>query len=120
MIDVYDLMRRIVDRQEVEGIASAVRATTEGLADCWDECSDENARRRSENPYRAALKNELGIHAPTLPTRTQRMFVVTVDDAELAAMQIIVATLDELDDRTQNRVIKYISERVAYETQAQH
>lgn len=124
MIDVHHLTQDIVGRNEVGGIASAVRATTEGLSRCWDDCAGALADDR--NPYRLALELTDGPTEPRIefvdepeaksnPERDtrQRHLFTTVDDDELAAMQIVVQALDGLDQRAQNRVITYISERMA-------
>lgn len=130
MIDVHHLAQDIVGRNEVGGIASAVRATTEGLARCWDDCTDETPgdQNTPTNPYRLALdptpdgpkspRVEFVIDeaVPVEPTAydTRRfIFTITTEDEELAAMQILVQALDGLDQRAQNRVITYISERMA-------
>lgn len=129
MIDVHHLAQDIVGRNEVGGIGSAVRATTEGLSRCWDDCAavvlDAVRRRPNEpidqNPYRLALELTDGPNAPRVefvdeplpPGDMRHVFITSVDDDELAAMQIVVQALDGLDQRAQNRVITYISERMA-------
>lgn len=50
---------------------------------------------------------------PERDDRQRHMFVTTTDDAELIAMQIVVQALDGLEPRTQQRVIRYVSERIA-------
>lgn len=137
MIDVHGLTRNIIEASQMS-TASALEETAKGLADCWDDCAaitlDQVRRGRANdvpdmNPYRAAVDGTRGdlsapsvefVDEPTPDGRTRHLFVTTVDDDELAAMQIIMKALDNLDERTQNRVIMYISERVAYETRPQH
>lgn len=133
MIDVHDVATRIIDasRSPIPGnvaLQRAVRVTTEKLAECWDDCAAilvPNGRAIDNgNPYRLALElTPDGPHAPrdepdakSNPERDdceRRLFITSGDDAELAAMQIIMQTLDDLDKRAQNRVITYISERMA-------
>lgn len=133
MIDVHDVASRIIDasRSPVPGnvaLHRAVRVTTEKLAECWDDCARTVAPMSREidnpNPYRLALEmTPDGPHAPrdepdakSNPERDdceRRLFITSGDDAELAAMQIIMQTLDGLEQRAQNRVITYISERMA-------
>lgn len=49
---------------------------------------------------------------PERDDRQRHMFVTTTDDAELIAMQIVVQALEELEPRTQQRIIRYVSERI--------
>lgn len=137
MIDVHDVATRIIDasRSPVPGnvaLQRAVRVTTEKLAECWDDCARIVAPMSREidnpNPYRLAL--ELTPDGPSAPRvefvdepdaktnperddRQRHTFVTTTDDAELIAMQIVVQALDGLEPRTQQRIIRYVSERIA-------
>jgi hypothetical protein len=131
VIDVHQVTQNIIGSSQVGGMGYAIRATTAGLADCWDDCAAIVAPKGREidnpNPYRLALEmTPDGPHEPRvefvdepdaksepeLETRL-RQFITTGDDEELAAMQIVVKVLDGLDKRTQNRIITYFSERVA-------
>lgn len=137
MIDVHDVATRIIDasRSPVPGnvaLQRAVRVTTEKLAECWDDCARIVAPMSREidnpNPYRLALElTPDGLSAPrvefvdepdakTDPERDdhqRHVFITSTDDAELNAMQIIVKALEGLDDPTQHRIIRYVSERMA-------
>ena len=135
MIDVHDVATRIIDasRSPVPGnvaLQRAVRVTTEKLAECWDDCARIVAPMSREidnpNPYRLAL--ELTPDGPSAPrvefvdepdakTNPERedhqrhVFITSTDDAELNAMQIIVQALEGLEPRTQQRIIRDVSER---------
>jgi hypothetical protein len=132
VIDVHSAAVAIHDANLTGGKPAAIRAVTKVLADCWDDCAAVVAPNGrgidNPNPYRLAL--ELAPDSPHAPavefvdepvnqseperdTRQRHLFITTVDDAELIAMQIIVQALDGLDQRAQNRVITYISERMA-------
>lgn len=125
MIDVHAALVAIHDANLTGGKQAAIRVTTEVLADCWDDCAGALADDR--NPYRLALELTDGPTAPRVEfvdepeaksnperdTRQRHLFITTVDDPELIAMQIVVQALDGLDQRAQNRVITYISERMA-------
>lgn len=50
---------------------------------------------------------------PERDDRQRHVFVTTTDDAELIAMQIVVQALEGLEPRTQERIIRYVSERMA-------
>lgn len=50
---------------------------------------------------------------PERDDRQRHVFITSTDDPELNAMQIIVQALDGLDDATQHRIIRYVSERIA-------
>ena len=136
MIDVHDVATRIIDasRSPIPGniaLQRAVRVTTEKLAECWDDCVASLPPKLRDadapNPYRLALEMAPdGPHAPRvefvdepgeksnpeLDTRQRHLFVTTTDDAELIAMQIVVQALEELEPRTQQRIIRYVSERI--------
>lgn len=137
MIDVHDVATTIIEasRSPVPGnvaLQRAVRVTTEKLAECWDDCARIVAPMSREidnpNPYRLAL--ELTPDGPSAPRvefvdepdaktnpesedRLRHVFFTSTDDAELNAMQIIVQALEGLDDPTQHRIIRYVSERIA-------
>lgn len=130
MIDVHDVATRIIDasRSPVPGnvaLQRAVRVTTEKLAECWDDCAAilvPNGRAIDNgNPYRLAL--ELTPDGPRAPrdepepdpehdNRQRHLFITSTDDPELNAMQIVVQALDGLEPRTQQRIIRYVSERI--------
>lgn len=131
MIDVHDVATRIIDasRSPVPGnvaLQRAVRVTTEKLAECWDDCIAALPPKLRDadapNPYRLALElTPDGPHAPRdepdpQPERDdhqRHLFITSTDDAELIAMQIVVQALDGLEPRTQQRIIRYVSERIA-------
>lgn len=132
MIDVHAAVVAIHDANLTGGKQAAIRVTTEALAECWDNCTAALPPKMRDadapNPYRLALElTPDGPHVPRiafvdvphakqepdLDNRLRHLFITTVDDDELAAMQIIVKALDGLDQRAQNRVITYISERMA-------
>lgn len=133
MIDAHRAARDIISTVHGpnELNSAAVRATTAALAECWDDCVAKLPPKLRDadapNPYRLALDLAPdGPHAPAVEfvdepvksqperdTRQRHLFITTVDDDELIAMQIIVQALDGLDQRAQNRVITYISERMA-------
>lgn len=122
-------------------LGMAIRVTTEALAQCWDDCTASLPPKMREadapNPYRLALEltpdtpfaardepdddeparcadwSDVVVEVPAPAGHRRHLFTTTVDDDELAAMQIIVRVLDGLDKRTQNRIITYISERIA-------
>lgn len=124
-------------------LGMAIRVTAEGLAACWDDCigSKPGDPIRAANPYRLALQEspdapftshdepddaeeqatnpryadwgDVVVEAPLPPGHTRHQFVTTGDDEELSAIQIIVKALDGLDDPTQHRIIRYVSERIA-------
>jgi hypothetical protein len=126
VIDAHAVARDIISTVHGpnELNSAAVRATTAGLAACWDDCVAALPPKMREadapNPYRLAL--ELTPNGPYAPHddeapprgRVEHRFITTADDHELAAMEIIVRALDNLDDdRARHRVITYISERTA-------
>lgn len=132
MIDVHDVATRIIDasRSPVPGniaLQRAVRVTTEKLAECWDDCVAALPPKLRDadapNPYRLALELADGPHAPhdepdaksnpELDTNERHVFITSTDDAELNAIQIIVQALEGLEPRTQQRIIRYVSERNA-------
>ena len=132
MIDVHGAAVAIHDANLTGGKAAAIRAVTKVLADCWDDCAAVVAPNSrgidNPNPYRLALELAPdGPHAPAVEfvdepvnqseperdTRQRHLFITTVDDAELIAMQIVVQVLDGLEPRTQQRIIRYVSERIA-------
>lgn len=131
MIDVHAAVVAIHDANLTGGKQAAIRATTEVLADCWDDCADANNlgdRNTATNPYRLALEMTLdGPHAPRVEfvdepdatanpehdDRLRHVFITSTDDAELIAMQIVVQALDGLEARTQQRIVRYVSERIA-------
>lgn len=125
MIDVREMTQAII--LAAQRGDDPVREATLGLAQCWDACSDEmdGSNLSPKNPYRDILRTPDNLSEPSFvevptptPGHTRRQFTVTVDDDELAAMQIIVAALDELDERTQRRVIRYLGDRINHETGA--
>lgn len=137
MIDVHAAVVAIHDANLTGGKPAAIHAMTKVLADCWDDCA--GALSDDRNPYRLALEitpngptaphveradepapdpryadwSDVVVEVPAPPGHRRHLFTTTVDDEELAAMQIIVRVLDGLDQRAQNRVITYISERFA-------
>lgn len=137
MIDVHDMTNRIIDanRSPVPGgqaLTLAIREATKHLAECWDDCVATLPPKLRDadapNPYRLALEmTPDGPHAPRVEfvdepdaksdtesdDRQRHLFVTTTDDAELIAMQIVVQALDGLEPRTQQRIIRYVSERIA-------
>lgn len=50
---------------------------------------------------------------PERDDHQRHVFITSTDDAELNAMQIIVQALEGLEPRTQQRIIRYVSERNA-------
>jgi hypothetical protein len=135
VIDVHAVATRIIDasRSPIPGniaLQRAVRVTTEKLAECWDDCVASLPPKLRDadapNPYRLAL--DLAPDGPQAPRvefvdepdeksnperddRQRHVFITSTDDAELNAMQIIVQALEGLEPRTQQRIIRYVSER---------
>lgn len=107
--------------------AAAVLAAERGTAKTFPP-DGEPGNWESLNPYRLALEmTPDGPHAPRVefvdepdeksnPERDdhqRHVFITSTDDAELNAMQIIVQALEGLEPRTQQRIIRYVSERNA-------
>lgn len=107
--------------------ASAVLAAERSAAKTFPP-DGEPGNWESLNPYRLAL--DMAPDGPSAPRvefvdepdekanpesddRQQHLFITTTDDAELIAMQIVVQALEGLEPRTQQRIIRYVSERIA-------